>query len=127
MQEDPMLGIEAPSGETFGQLLACGTLAVSWVFVQVVFALYYAHQFYGPNAQSSNPQFVFPNNPLPDYLDFIRFAFGIGMRIRAPRVQVTSKKMRRVVLAHSMISFVFNVSIFVLAVAIVVQRWLGGA
>src|SRR5450755_2310915 len=45
MQEDPMLGIEAPSGETFGQLLACGTLAVSWVFVQVVFALYYAHQF----------------------------------------------------------------------------------
>jgi uncharacterized membrane protein len=44
------------------------------------------------------------------------------MRVRAPRVQVTSKKMRRVVLAHSMISFVFTVSIFVLVVDIIVQK-----
>ena len=122
-----MLGIEGPSGETLGQLLAWGTLVVSWVLIQVVFALYYAHEFYGPNAQSSNSQFVFPNNPLPDYWDFTRFAFGIGMRMQAPRAQVISKTMRRVVLAHSMISFVFNVSIFVLAVAIMAQRWLGGA
>ena len=122
-----MFSIEWPSHETLGPLLACVSLIVSWVFVQVVFALYYAHEFYDPNAQCSNAQFVFPDSRLPDYWDFVRFSFGIGMRVRAPRVQVTSKKMRRVVLAHSMISFVFNVSIFVLAIAIVGQRWLGGA
>jgi uncharacterized membrane protein len=122
-----MFGIEGPSHETLGLLLVCAALIVSWVFVQVVFALYYAHEFYGPKAQSSNAQFVFPDSPLPDYWDFVRFAFGIGMRVRAPRVQVTSKKMRRVVLAHSMISFVFNVSIFMLAVAIIAQKWLGSA
>jgi uncharacterized membrane protein len=122
-----MIGIEGPSNETLGQLLAWVTLIVLWVFVQVVFALYYAHEFYGPNAQSSNAQFVFPDRPLPDYWDFVRFAFCIGLRVRAPRVQVTSRKMRRVVLAHSMISFVFNVSIFVLGVAIIAPKRLGGA
>ena len=122
-----MIDIEGPSNETLGQLLAWVTLIILWVFVQVVFALYYAHEFYGPNAQSSNAQFVFPDRPLPDYWDFVRFAFCIGMRVRAPRVQVTSKKMRRVVLAHSMISFAFNVSIFVLVVAIIAQKWLRGA
>ncbi len=122
-----MFGIEGPSPETLGPLLACVALIVSWVFVQLVFALYYAHEYYVSNAQSSNAQFVFPDSRLPDYWDFVRFAFGIGMRVRAPRVQVTSKKMRRVVLAHSVISFVFNVSIFVLVVDITAQKWLGGA
>jgi len=117
-----MIGIEGSSNETLGQLLAWViTLIVSWIFVQLVFALYYTHEFYDPNVQSSNAQFVFPDRPLPEYWDFLRFAFGIGVRVRAPRVQVTSKKMRRVVLAHSMISFVFNVSIFVVVVAIVAQ------
>jgi uncharacterized membrane protein len=122
-----MYGIEWPSSETLGSLLACAVLIVSWIFVQVVFALYYAHEYYVPNAQSSSSQFVFPDSRRPDYWDFVRFAFGIGMRIRAPRVQVTSKKMRRVVLAHSVISFVFNVSIFVLVVDIIAQKWLGDA
>jgi len=122
-----MYGIEWPSSETLGSLLACVVFIVSWIFVQVVFALYYAHEYYVPNAQSSSAQFVFPDSRRPDYWDFVRFAFGIGMRIRAPRVQVTSKKMRRVVLAHSVISFVFNVSIFVLVVDIIAHKWLGDA
>ena len=122
-----MYGIEWPSSETLGSLLTCVVFIVSWIFVQVVFALYYAHEYYVPNAQSSSAQFVFPDSRRPDYWDFVRFAFGIGMRIRAPRVQVTSKKMRRVVLAHSVISFVFNVSIFVLVVDIIAHKWLGDA
>jgi len=47
--------------------------------------------------------------------------------VTALMLQLTSKKMRRVVLAHSMTSFVFNVSIFVLVVAIIAQKWLGGS
>ena len=43
-----MFGIEGPSHETLGLLLAWVALIVSWVFVQVVFAFYYAHEFYGP-------------------------------------------------------------------------------
>jgi hypothetical protein len=80
-----------------------------------------AHEFYGKNADSSNA--VFPNNPLPDYWDFISFAFVIGLRIQAPRVQITSKKMRRVVIVQCLVSFILNLSIFMLATTIVVRRY----
>ena len=123
IQEDAMFGIEGSSTETLVELLAGVTLLISWVFVQVVFALYYAHECYGKNAEFSNSGFVFPNNPLPDYWDFIRFALVIGMRIQAPRVQVTSKKMRRVVIVQCIVSFIFNLSILMLAITIVARRY----
>jgi len=114
-----VFGIEWYSHETLAQLLSAVTPLVSWVLIQVVFALYYAHNFYAPNAGHSDPGFIFPNKPLPDYWDFIRFTFVIGMRFRAPRAQVTSRKMRRVVIAHCVVSFVLNLSILMLAVLIV--------
>src|SRR5450759_4033938 len=82
---------------------------------------YYAHEFYGKSAGSSNSGFVFSNNPLPDYWDFIRFAFVMGMRIKAPRVQVTSKKMRRVVIVQCIVSVILNTSILMLAIMIVAR------
>ena len=116
-----MFGIEGHSTETLVELLSEVTLLISWIFVQVLFAIYYAHQFYSRTPGTSNSGFVFPNNPLPDYWDFIRFAFVIGMRIQAPRVQVTSKEMRRVVLAHSVLSFILSVAILVLALSIIIR------
>ena len=61
--------------------------------------------------------------PLPDYWDFIRFAFVIGLGIQVPRVQVTSKKMRRVVIVQSILSFILNLSIFMLAITIMVGKY----
>ena len=123
IQEDTMFSIEGHSNETMVELLAGVTLLISWVFVQVAFARYYAHEFYSQKAGSDNSGFEFPNNPLPDYWDFIRFAFVIGMRIHVPRVQVTSKKMRRVVIVQCIVSVIFNLSILVLAILIVTRRY----
>ena len=114
-----MFGIEGHSIETMVEMLAGVTLLIAWVFVQVAFARYYAHEFYRRKAGSDNSGFEFPNNPHPDYWDFIQFAFVIGMRIQVPRVQVTSKKMRRAVIVQSIVSFIFNLSILVLAILIV--------
>lgn len=114
-----MFRIEWYSQETLAELLSVVTLLVSWVLIQVAFARYYAHEFYGRNSDPGDPAFVFPNRPQPDYWDFIRFAFVIGMRIGTPRAQVTSRKMRRVVIAHCAVSFILNLSIFMLAVLIV--------
>ena len=118
-----MFSIEGHSIETMVELLAEVTLLISWVFVQVAFARYYAHELYSRKAGSDNSGFEFPNNPLPDYWDFIRFAFVIGMRIHVPRVQVTSKKMRRVVIVQCIVSVIFNLSILVLAILIVTRRY----
>jgi uncharacterized membrane protein len=118
-----MFSIEGRSIETMVELLAEVTLLISWVFVQVAFARYYAHEFYSRNAGSDNSGFEFPNNPHPDYWNFIRFAFIIGMRIQVPRVQVTSKKMRRVVIVQCIVSVIFNLSIVVLAILIVARGY----
>ena len=50
-----MFGIEGHSNELLAPLLAGVTLPISWVFVQVVFANYYAHEFYRQNVNSSKP------------------------------------------------------------------------
>jgi uncharacterized membrane protein len=113
-----MFSINGHATETMVVLLAEVTLLISWVFVQLAFARYYAHEFDSRKAGSDNSGFEFPNNPLPDYWDFIRFAFIIGMRIQVPRVQVTSKKMRRVVIVQCIVSVIFN--LFILALAILI-------
>jgi uncharacterized membrane protein len=123
IQEDTMFSNEGHSIETTVELLAGVSLLISWVFVQVAFARYYAHEFYSQKAGSDNSGFEFPNNPLPDYWDFIRFAFVIGMRLQVPRVQVTSKKMRRVVIVQCIVSVIFNLSILVLAILIVARGY----
>jgi uncharacterized membrane protein len=118
-----MFSIDGYLTESLSKFLSGITLLISWVVIQVVFALYYAHEFYGKNTESSNSGFVFPNKRLPDYWDFIRFAFVIGMRIQVPRVQVTSKKLRRVVIVQCIVSVILNTSIFVLAILIVVRGY----
>jgi uncharacterized membrane protein len=105
------------------ELLVGITLLVSWVFVQVAFALYYEQEFYGRNADRRSSGFEFPNKPLPDYWDFIRFAFVIGMRIHAPHVQVTSKKMRRVVIIQCILSVILNTSILMVTILIMVRGY----
>jgi uncharacterized membrane protein len=118
-----MFSIEGHSIETMVELLAEVTLLISWVFVQAAFARYYAHEFYSRNAGSDNSGFEFPNNPHPDHWDFIRFAFVIGMRIQVPHVQVTSKKMRRVVIVQCIVSVIFNLFILALAILIVARGY----
>jgi uncharacterized membrane protein len=111
-----MLSIE---GLSIDQRVTEAGLIISWIIVQVVFGLYYAHEYYSPKAKSGNAGFEFPNNSLPQYWDFIRFAFVIGMRIQAPHVQVTSGKMRRAVIVHSVVSMLLNISILLWAILIV--------
>jgi len=118
-----MFSIEGHSNEIMVELLVGVTLLISWVFVQVAFARYYAQEFYSQKAGSDNSGFEFPNNPRPDYWDFIRFAFVIGMRIHVPRAQVSSKKMRRAVIVQCIVSVIFNLFIVTPAILIVARGY----
>jgi uncharacterized membrane protein len=123
LQEDTMFSIEGHSNEIMVELFVVVTLLISWVFVQVAFARYYVQEFYSRKAESDDSGFEFPNNPRPDYWDFIRFAFIIGMRIQVPRVQVTSKEMRRVVIVQCIVSVILNLSILAVAILIVARGY----
>jgi len=94
------------------------TILLSWTFIQVIFAFHYAHEFYGEGRDRHVGGLEFPGDERPDYWDFIYFSFVVGMTFQVSDVQVTSKVIRRLVVAHGVVSFVFNVAILALMVNI---------
>lgn len=118
------LGNELHSARGGGVLeLAVGVLSVvlSWLFLNVMFAVHYAHGFYGDFGEK-HAGLEFPDTPEPDYWDFAYFSIVIGMTFQVSDVQITSKYLRRVVLLHSVIAFFFNVFIIAITVNIVAGR-----
>ncbi|HVC18360.1 MAG TPA: DUF1345 domain-containing protein [Rhodanobacter sp.] len=100
--------------------LVVGVLSIvlSWLFLNTMFALHYAHGFYGDFGEK-HEGLEFPGTQQPDYWDFAYFAIVIGMTFQVSDVQITSRYLRRVVLLHSVISFFFNVFIIAITVNIV--------
>ena len=100
--------------------LGVGTLSVvlSWLFLNTMFAIHYAHGFYSDLGEK-HAGLEFPDTPEPDYWDFTYFAIVIGMTFQVSDVQITSRYLRRVALLHSVISFFFNVFIIAITVNIV--------
>jgi uncharacterized membrane protein len=94
------------------------TIPLSWVFIHTIFMLHYAHEYYAEH-RGAGGGLRFPGDEQPNYWDFVYFAFGVGMAAQVADVAVTSKPMRHIVLIHSIVSFVFNVTLIAMAVSIV--------
>jgi uncharacterized membrane protein len=99
-------------------ILALSTVVLSWVFIQVIFALHYAHEFYGEAKGGHKGGLQFPEDDRPEYWDFVYFSFVIGMTFQVSDVQVTNKSLRRLVVAHGAVSFFYNVAVIALMVNI---------
>jgi uncharacterized membrane protein len=103
--------------------LAIATVVLSWAFIHTIFALHYAHEFYGEHNRANGLKF--PNNDTPDYWDFMYFAFVIGMTFQVSDVAITNKWIRRTAVIHGALSFFFTTAIVALTVNIaasVMQR-----
>ena len=100
-------------------VICFSSVMLSWFLVHTIFTFHYAHLFYDTENNNGNnlkKGLVFPDEPEPDYLDFAYFSFVVGMTFQVSDVEVTDKKMRRLVLLHGLIAFVLNT--FVVALAI---------
>jgi uncharacterized membrane protein len=98
-------------------MLAAITVILSWALIHTIFAFRYAHIYYrGPGTRGHGLDF--PGDPQPDYWDFVYFSFVVGMTFQVSDVQVTAKLMRRLVVAHGIVAFLFNVAILALTVNI---------
>ncbi len=101
-------------------ILTLGTVIFSWMLVHTVFGLRYAHMFYGdsddPTLDRHAGGLEFPGQHPPNYFDFAYFSFVIGMTCQVSDVQITSRKMRRLTLLHSVLSFGFNTVILALLI-----------
>jgi uncharacterized membrane protein len=85
--------------------VAVFTVLLSWFTVHTLFVLRYAHLYYnepvGGIEFSKTPE-------LPDYLDFVYVAFTIGMTFQVSDTQVTNRSIRRTVIRHSLLSYLFG-------------------
>jgi uncharacterized membrane protein len=99
-------------------ILAAATILLSWGFIHSMFGLHYAREYYAPGRDHRIGGMAFPEDSEPDYWDFAYFAFTIGMCAQVSDVTVSSKSVRRTVLVHSILSFIFNVALLALTVNI---------
>jgi len=100
-------------------LLAAATILLSWAFVHTIFALHYAHEYYGERLDGVIGGLKFPGEKEPDYWDFVYFSLVIGMTSQVSDVAVSSRSIRRIVAMHGVLSFFFNVTVLALTINIV--------
>jgi len=113
------------------------TVTLSWAFVQMIFAVHYAHDYYmplpspdldlvtdeiaetprRPNKTRYRCGLDFPgDDETPDYWDFVHFSVVIGVACATADVNIESKAIRRLVTAHCALAFVFNAVILALTI-----------
>ena len=99
--------------------LTFATVLISWIFVHTVFAIDYAHEYHSEikgRKKALRGGLQFPGETMPDYWDFMYFAFTIGMTAQTSDVVITSRTMRRIVICHGLIAFVFTTAVIALTV-----------
>ena len=98
--------------------LACLTVISSWAFIQVMFALHYAHEYYSAQSQNKPKAIQFPEDEAPDYGDFFYFAAVIGTSGQTADVSFTSKLLRRIGTLHCILAYLFNTTVLALLINI---------
>ncbi|MBV8566148.1 MAG: DUF1345 domain-containing protein [Methylobacteriaceae bacterium] len=104
--------------------LAAATILSAWVFIHVIFAQHYAHEFF---VERDNEKLLpedargglrFPDTRQPTYIDFLYYSFVIGCASQTADVETTSRPMRVITVLHGVISFFFNTTILALTINI---------
>jgi uncharacterized membrane protein len=97
------------AGATGAERDVAGTLSFltvlsSWAAVQTVFTLRYARVYYGGDGGID-----FHGGGPPDYRDFGYMALTIGMTYQVSDTELPSKEMRRIVVRHALLSYLFGI------------------
>lgn len=91
------------------------TVVLSWTVVHTVFTLRYASLYH---EEGSGIEFH-EGSRLPDYHDFAYVAFTIGMTFQVSDTDISSDKIRRAALRHSLLSYVFGIVIVAITINVV--------
>ncbi|MFC3561912.1 DUF1345 domain-containing protein [Pedobacter jamesrossensis] len=100
--------------------VAISGMFLSWFLVHTTFGVRYAHLYYGDNVKTGSSKngsgLDFPGNHEPDFIDFAYFSFVLGMTFQVSDVEISSRRIRRLALLHSLIAFIFNTVIVALTI-----------
>jgi uncharacterized membrane protein len=98
-------------------LIAAGGSAVvlAWGVVHTVFVLRYAHLYYTEPVGGID----FSSHEPPDYVDFAYMAFTVGMTYQISDTDVAKRTIRRAVLRHALLAYVFGTAVVAFAINLV--------
>jgi uncharacterized membrane protein len=91
------------------------TVVASWTLVHSVYAIRYAHLYYTPPIGDID----FKTDEKPDYQDFAYVAFTVGMTFQVSDTDIRGRAMRRAVLRHALLAYLFGAVILASMVNIV--------
>jgi uncharacterized membrane protein len=98
--------------------LAGFTVLTSWAFIQIMFALHYAHAYYSAACHGRPVGLRFPDDDHPDYGDFFYFSAIIGTSGQTADVPFISKHMRRIGSLHCILAYLFNTTVLAMLINI---------
>lgn len=108
-------------------LVSLASVPLGWLTLHTMLALHYARLHYA-RAESVDGKkrqdrggLAFPSTKEPSAWDFMYFSFVIGMTAQVSDVQVEDRGTRRLVLAHSVVSFFINTVLVALAVNVAIN------
>jgi len=110
--------VRTPSELGFAIAVGIAGAIIGWCLTHSTYALRYAHLFYRDDGTPCDG-LTFPRTPEPDDYDFLYFSFVIGMTFQVSDVQVNDPGIRRMVLAHGIVSFAYNTAILALGVNLI--------
>ncbi len=105
------------------KLLVAISLMLVWTFGNAVYTLHYAHLFYTSDDGGKDMAGLdFPKTKEPLVSDFVYFAFTLGVAVQTSDVCVTSPHIRKVVTAHCVAGFFFNLGVLALTINVLASR-----
>ncbi len=84
-------------------LLAVVSVALSWLLVHTLYTLRYARMYYLKDGGID-----FNQDEPPQYSDFAYLAFTLGMTFQVSDTDVSSSYIRRAILRHTLLSYLFG-------------------
>jgi len=102
--------------------VAVAGMMLSWLMVHSTYTFHYAHMYYDDDKNSSGKDangLEFPGDEKPNYIDFAYFSFIIGCTFQVSDVEISSAKIRRVALVHTLLSFGLNTFVVALTINLI--------
>lgn len=100
-------------------VFALVTVAGSWLLLPILFAMSYASLYYKRSESGHGLDFPSRDKTFrPDYADFMYFSFTIAVASQTADVAISTRSMRRLVLLHALLSFLFNTTVLAFSINI---------
>jgi uncharacterized membrane protein len=120
MRESKAITAHNPIAPPWAWVFSISTLIVGWLIMQTVFALHYAHRYFGDSDLDGRIDggVDFPGQAPKTYHEFIYMAVCIGASAQVSDFNITSTRFRNLVTIHALLAFFFNTMILALGINI---------